>query len=45
VTEQDWRDLARVYRAGAAEHRRYSYNVKRQDEADVLEAQAALEKA
>jgi hypothetical protein len=40
MTKQDWLDMASVYRAGAERSRQWSYNASRQQDAEVLEAQA-----
>lgn len=37
---QDWADLASVYRAGAGRARGWCFNTGRQQDADILEAQA-----
>jgi hypothetical protein len=40
MNPQDWADLASVYRAGAARARGWVNNGSRQQDADILEAQA-----
>jgi hypothetical protein len=42
MTSKDWRDLARVYRAGAAEYRALTFKVDRAEQACVLDAQAQM---
>jgi hypothetical protein len=40
MTPQDWYDLASVYRAGADRARGWVMNIDRQQDADILDAQA-----
>jgi hypothetical protein len=40
MTSEDWRDLASVYKAGAASARQWSHNTGKQQDAEILEAQA-----
>lgn len=40
MTPQDWRDLGSVYRAGARRAKQWSHNTDRQQDAEILEAQA-----
>jgi hypothetical protein len=40
MNSQDWQDMARVYRAGAARNRRWSMNTGCQQDAQVYEAMA-----
>lgn len=40
MTWKDWQDLASVYRAGADRARQWEFNADRQQDAEVLEAQA-----
>lgn len=40
MTPQDWRDMASVFRAGATRASQWSHNADRQQEAEVLRAQA-----
>jgi hypothetical protein len=40
MSRQDWLDLASVYDAGAKRSRQWSYNIERQQQAEVLDAMA-----